>query len=200
MSDSVDEDVLAAAQRGSEHAFALIWRELSPSLLGYLAARGVPDPEGTASDVFVTLFRRLGELTGGVAGLRTFVFSVAHARAVDEHRRRSRRPAAVEFDRDEHDGVVGAAASAEDEALHRSSTARAFALLGRLAPDHREVLALRVVGDLSLEQTAAVMGRSVGSIKQLQRRALQALRAELGDQPAERAGVTARGAGAMTQS
>jgi RNA polymerase sigma-70 factor (ECF subfamily) len=54
-----------------------------------------------------------------------------------------------------------------------------YVLLDRLRPEYREVLALRVVADLSVEQAAQAMGRSVGAVKQLQRRALLALRAQL---------------------
>ncbi len=50
------------------------------------------------------------------------------------------------------------------------------ALLAELKTEHREVLLLRIVADLPLEQVAKVMGKSVGSVKQLQRRALLALR------------------------
>jgi RNA polymerase sigma factor (sigma-70 family) len=174
--EPISEDVLVAAQGGDGHAFAVVWRELSPSVAGYLAARGVADPDGMTSDVFLALLPRLPGLSGGVAGLRTFVFSVAHARAVDEARRRARRPATVEFDPHSHDTAVD---SAEHEAMTRVATDRVLALLDRLSPDHREVLALRVVADLAVEQTATVMRRSVGSIKQLQRRALLALREQL---------------------
>jgi RNA polymerase sigma-70 factor (ECF subfamily) len=188
----IDEDVLAAAQRGDGDAFAVIWRELSPVVVGYMAARGVSDPEGTTSDVFLALLPRLSELTGGVAGLRTFVFSVAHARSVDDARRRARRPPTVEFDPQLHDGVH---ASAESEALQQVGAARIRALLGRLSSDHSEVLSLRIIGDLGVEQTGTVMGRSVGSVKQLQRRALIALRAQI----AEAGGVTESTADAITE-
>jgi RNA polymerase sigma-70 factor, ECF subfamily len=173
MTTQITEDVLAAARRGDGDAFAVIWTDLSPLVSGYLATRGVTDPEGVTSDVFLTLLPKLGDLTGGVSGLRTFVFSVAHARVVDESRRRARRPGEVEFDQLLHDS---ASESAEQEALVRLGTDEVHALLAQLSADHREVLTLRVVGDLSVEQAAAVMGRSVGSIKQLQRRALLALR------------------------
>lgn len=191
MPETITDDVLAAAQLGSGDAFAVIWRELSPVVVGYLTGRGVSDPEGLTSDVFLAVLPRLPELTGGVAGLRTFVFSVAHARAVDDVRRRARRPESVEFDPARHDS---AAASAEQEALDRVSNASVRTVLEGLSPDYREVLALRVIADLDLEQTASVMGRSVGSIKQLQRRALLALRAQLAD-PAR---VTATGVDSMT--
>ena len=40
----------------------------------------------------------------------------------------------------------------------------------------REVLLLRVVGDLTVEQVATVLGKSVGGVKATQRRALSSLR------------------------
>jgi RNA polymerase sigma-70 factor (ECF subfamily) len=188
--DTITEDVLAAAQQGRGEAFAVIWRELSPLVVGYLRSRGATDPEGLTSDVFLAVLPRLANLDGGVAGLRTFVFAVAHARAVDDLRRRTRQPDIVEFDPVRHDA---AAPSAEQEALANAGTQRVRELLDRLPPDYGEVLSLRVVADLDLEQTAAVMGRSVGSIKQLQRRALLALRAEITPSP-----VTPTAVDAMT--
>ena len=49
----------------------------------------------------------------------------------------------------------------------------------RLPDDQRSVLLLRVLADLTVEQVAAVMGRSVGSVKALQRRGLRTLRDRL---------------------
>ena len=49
-------------------------------------------------------------------------------------------------------------------------------LMAGLDADQRTVVALRVVGQLTLEETAEVIGKSVGAVKQLQRRGLLALR------------------------
>ena len=49
-------------------------------------------------------------------------------------------------------------------------------LLQTLSPDQREVLLMRVVADLTLEQTAAALGKRVGAVKALQHRALASLR------------------------
>ena len=46
----------------------------------------------------------------------------------------------------------------------------------RLNEDQRTVVTLRIIGDLSLEQTATVTGKTVASVKQLQRRGLVRLR------------------------
>lgn len=58
---------------------------------------------------------------------------------------------------------------------------RAQQLLSILPPDQQAVLALRIVAELSLEETAQVIGRSVGAVKQLQRRALLALKTAAAD-------------------
>jgi RNA polymerase sigma-70 factor (ECF subfamily) len=49
-------------------------------------------------------------------------------------------------------------------------------LLSVLPDEQREVLTLRLVAGLTVEQSAEVMGKSSGAVKQLQRRALIRLR------------------------
>ena len=68
------------------------------------------------------------------------------------------------------------AASAEDQLMAAQGSTNMKELLGTLQPDQQEVLALRVVADLSVETTAEIMGKTPGAIKQLQRRALCRLR------------------------
>jgi RNA polymerase sigma-70 factor (ECF subfamily) len=165
---------LVAAQQGEPWALRAIYDELAPRVRGYLRSRGADEPEDLTSEVFLALFPRLGGVTGGAAGLRTLVFSVAHARLVDDLRRRSRRHATVEYD---PGGDARSAPSSEDEALALLATDRVRELLAVLPADQRDVLLMRVVSDLSVEQVAQAMNRSPGAVKQLQRRGLLALRA-----------------------
>lgn len=167
------EQVVASAVAGETGALHRVYEILAPALVGYLRSRGSDDPEGLTQDVFVALLPRLGKLRGGVSGLRTLAFSIAHARLVDETRRRSKRPPALPLDQDDATLV---AASAEEHAMTSMNSAALIALLSELSPDQRNVVALRVIAQLSLEETAEVVGKSVGSVKQLQRRGLLALR------------------------
>ena len=115
----------------------------------------------------------LDELTGGVPGLRTFVMSVAHARMVDDARRRRRHPPVHEYDPAADPRV---AASAEQDAIAAISAAGIVDLLDELPEDQRDVLALRIVADLSIDAVAEIIRRSPGAVKQLQRRGLLGLR------------------------
>jgi RNA polymerase sigma-70 factor (ECF subfamily) len=165
----VTDSLVAAAQAGDTYALRAIYDDLAGPVCGYLRAKGVADPEGLTSDVFVTVLRRIATITGGADGLRRLVFTVAHARMVDAVRAEVRAPDFVEYDAESD---VRTAPSAEDEAQARLGTERVLAVLAALPDDQREVLALRVVSDLPLEQVAEIMHRSVGAVKQLQRRAL----------------------------
>lgn len=173
MAQPITNDVLAAAQAGDATAFRTIYQELAPVVLGYLTAKGVTDPEAVTSDVFLAVLPRLDELTGGVPGLRTFVMSVAHARMVDDARRRRRQPPLHEYD---PAGDPRVAASAEYEAIASISAAGIVELLDELPADQRDVLALRIVADLSIDAVAEIIHRSPGAVKQLQRRGLLGLR------------------------
>ncbi|GAB2748016.1 RNA polymerase sigma factor [Nocardioides pakistanensis] len=167
------DTVVEAAGRGDTGAVETVYRTLAPRVLGYLKARGVDDPEGLTNEVFVAVLPRMPDVRGGAAGLRTLVFSIAHARAVDDHRRRSRAPVLSLYEPELDTRQVD---SAEAEAMATVTTAELGQLLDSLGEDQRAVVMLRVLGDLSLEETAGVLGKSVGSVKQLQRRGLLRLR------------------------
>jgi RNA polymerase sigma-70 factor (ECF subfamily) len=169
----IRDEVVREAVAGDPQAFREVYTALAPQVLGYLRARGVDDPEGTTSEVFLGVHPRLSSLRGGAAGLRTLVFSVAHARVVDEARRRSRRPASFSYDPEYDDRTTD---SAEQVAVASLEAERALQLMDELNEDQRAVVTLRVVGELSLEQTAEVTGKTVASVKQLQRRGLARLR------------------------
>jgi RNA polymerase sigma-70 factor, ECF subfamily len=169
----MDRPLVDAALRGEAWALTEVWQRFAPAVTGYLRGRGATEPDDLTSDVFVAVFERLPSFRGDESDLRTFVFTVAHHRLVDDLRRRTRRGATVEYDAAADARVSG---SAEDAALDALHTQQVHALLDQLSEDQREVVLLRIVGDLSLEQTATALGKRVGAVKALQHRALAALR------------------------
>ena len=164
MTDALTDDALRARAREPE-LFSIVYRTYAAQVLGYLTARGVEDPEAVMQEVFLAVLPRLETVTGGVTGLRTFVFSVAHARMVDDHRRRHRAPVELPFEA----GLDGREeSSAENQVMERVSPQEVQDLLSVLPDEQREVLTLRLVAGLTVEQSAEVMGKSSGAVKQLQ--------------------------------
>ncbi|MDQ4489894.1 sigma-70 family RNA polymerase sigma factor [Sinomonas sp. ASV486] len=164
---------------GPTALFTAAYRAFSGPVRGYLHARGVDDPDAVTHDVFLALYTRMKPpkgagspgVSGGLDGAKALAFTIAHGRAVDHHRRRARTPHLVPHEAETD--PRRAPTTPEDSVVETSG---ALELLDILPDDYREVLLLRVVADLSIEQTAAIMDRTAGAVKQLQRRALTALR------------------------
>lgn len=153
--------------------FGAAYRSFAGPVQGYLRARGVDDPEAVTQDVFLAFYPKIGDLTGGLQGAKSLLFSMAHARMVDYYRRLERRPQLSPYDPEQDARTTP---SAEEHAVELQGGAAA--MLDGLSEEHQEVLALRVVADLSIEQVAGIMGKSTGAVKQLQRRALHNLKAQ----------------------
>lgn len=168
------EGVLTAAQEGAEWAWSTIYAEFGGPLNGYLTVRGAREPEDLVGDVFLQMARNITTFSGNEANFRSWVFMVAHHRLIDERRRRARRPE----DPVEHSNLIGYAAreDAESAALASLADESLRYLLEQLTPDQRDVVALRIIAGLTLEETAAATGKKVGAVTQLQRRGLAALR------------------------
>lgn len=167
-------EVLRAAQLGAEWAWRTIYRDLSPAVLGYLRLRGVAEPEDVTGEVFLRVVRGLGSFSGDEKQFRSWVFVVAHHRMLDERRLRSRKPS--EPARPERLVSHGATGNVEDEAIDQLAVSEVRAVLDFLSDDQRDVLLLRIVGGLTLEETAAVTGKRIPSVKALQRRGIAAIR------------------------
>ena len=168
------QSVLAAAQRDQPWAYERLYRDLSPTVCGYLRLQGASDPDDLTSEVFLGAFRAIRTFYGDEAGFRSWVFTIAHRRLTDERRARGCRPQLADAELPELAG-----GDVEEEALRRLSADRVRALCAGLAPDQADVLLLRLVSGLTVEAVAGIVGKSVGAVKALQRRGLCALRKQI---------------------
>lgn len=171
--ESAFDGILAAARAGGEWAWAYLYDEYSPRLLAYARSRGAVEPEDLVGEVFLQVVRDLTGFEGGEPQFRGWIFTIARNRVIDDHRRRRRRP----YDSTAPDAIslIGETGDVEAEALASLGDAEVRELLTRLTPDQRDVLFLRIIADLPVEQVADVMGKRPGAVKALQRRGLSRL-------------------------
>src|SRR4051794_32127626 len=170
--DSFEDSVLPAARAGAEWAWERIYREIAPSVTGYLRAHGAGEPEDLTGEVFLQVVRGLERFDGDERAFRAWVFTIAHRRVVDDLRRRARRPVSPAPPE-----IVADAAppggDVRDDVVAVLDEAAVRAAIDELPPEQRAVLLLRIIGDMTIEEIARALGKRVGAVKALQRRALR---------------------------
>lgn len=172
------ESVLRAARAGAEWAWSRLYADLAPALISFLRARGAPEPEDVLAETFLQVVRDLERFDGDEAGWRSWVFTIAYRRLIDDRRSRSRRPASPTDD-DSLAAQMPPGSGVEADALENLATEDVLRLFDRLTDDQRTVLSLHFMGGLTLSEVGRVIGRNTNATKALHHRGLRALRRHL---------------------
>ena len=168
------ESVLAAAQAGAEWAFSDLYEQYNPLLLRYFAARAPREADDLAAETWVGAASRLRSFDGDEKSFRSWLFTIAHRRLADHwrsHAEGAGEPAAgaADLGGGPEDIVIGA----------ESAQAAARKIASVLGPEQAEVVLLRVVGGLDLEQVSQILGKKPGTVRVIQHRALKKLLKEI---------------------
>lgn len=176
-----DEDefasLLARAQDGEQAALTAIYRRHQGRLLRVLGAEVGDAADDVASQTWLEVFGSLARFEGDERGFRAFLFTVGRRRAADHRRTRWRRPVtSVEPDvlhatpdpAPTVDELVGSGLDG-DAAVRR--------IVEIVGEDGARVVLLRIVAGLSVEEVAAIVGRTPGAVRVQQHRALKKLAA-----------------------
>jgi len=175
-----EKRLVQAACRGEESAIEALYRTHFDTIYRYVFLRvGSPTAaEDVTSQVFLGMLRGLGRYRDEGKPFVAWLYGMARKQVAFYPRTQSRAPGAGGLETAEQLVAQGAGphASAE-ERERRLAVAQA---LGKLPEGQREVIMLRYILSLSIAETAAVVDRTEGAVKQLQLRALATLKDLLG--------------------
>jgi RNA polymerase sigma-70 factor (ECF subfamily) len=177
MAGGSDASLVRAAGRGEVRAFEELYLR-HREFVWRVARRYAGDDDAAmdvAQEVFVHLLRRVGTLK--LSGkLTTYLYPVAKNGALAWRRGEGRRR---EILRAEVGPRVGERVSGAPGFGGGPDAALADAL-GRLGEEHREVLLMRVVDEMTVEEVAAALGVPAGTVKSRLHHALAKLRGDEG--------------------
>jgi RNA polymerase sigma-70 factor (ECF subfamily) len=173
--EPADEAGRIAAAQVDPAAFAALYRRYLPRVYRYLRARApvLEDAADLTQQVFLQALDALPSYRPSGAPFAAWLFRIARHVAIDADRRR--RPA---LDVAALPEALHPADDREPEAiiLRREALAHLGALLRRLDPEKRELLALRFGAGLSATEIAAVVGKRPEAVKKQLTRILHALK------------------------
>jgi RNA polymerase sigma-70 factor (ECF subfamily) len=168
-----DDAVLAAAARVQPEAFTFLYDRYAPQVYSYcyLKLGDREAAEDAMSEVFLKALTDLGQYRGGAFG--GWLFRIAQYTVADIHRSRRRRGPALPIDA--ADDVAGSDMPLDEWAGHASELDRLRAALAQLPADQRAVLEFQLA-DLSPQEIAAALRRSLNAVRLLRLRAMRAVR------------------------
>jgi RNA polymerase sigma-70 factor (ECF subfamily) len=187
-----EADLIERLRRADPDAIEALMERFAAK--AYRLAHGITknsaDAEEVVQDVFTAIVQKIGSFQGRAA-LWTWIYRVTTNAALNKRRGKRREvevplePDLPAFKADGHrDGdraFLLADWSERPDAVLLSKEGRAMVndALARLPDDYRTVVVLRDVEELSNEETAEVLGETVGSVKSRLHRARMALREQL---------------------
>lgn len=165
---------ISRLKAGDSDAWAWFFGEFAGQIAGYARRMGAADPEDLTGAVLEAVARGIGGFEGTHGQFRSWVFSIAHARIVDDHRRRSRRTE-VELT-EQHD--TDSSASVDDFA---SGDPELEAAMASLTDEQRSLLHLRYVVGLSTKEIARSIDKTEVATRVALHRTSKRLRELLSD-------------------
>ena len=175
------EAAVDAARGGDEMAFALLWRENNSRLTKFVQAKTFNsnlDYEEIVSDTWLNVAKDIKKFKGEYSAFTAWVYGIARNRIVDAARKRDRtiRPQA---DLEEAFWLPSNQNISRDFEAD-TKVKEVIAAINRLPEAQAEVVMLRVVSDLSVDEVAKIVKKNPNSIRVLAHRGITTLKEFLG--------------------
>jgi RNA polymerase sigma-70 factor (ECF subfamily) len=169
------------AQRGDAEAFGLLYERYVDVVYRYVYVRVGSQQlaEDLTSETFLRALRRMDSFSWQGRDIAAWFITIARNLITDNAKSARFRMEVSTADMLDADPRVEAAP--DHEVLERLRDERLLAAVKNLKPEQAECVVLRFLQGLSLAETAKVLGKSEGAVKQLQLRAVRALHRELAD-------------------
>lgn len=173
-----DKRLAAQVAQGDRRAFAILVDTYGPKVHG-LVRRHVSteaDAEDVTQEIFVEVYRSIGGFRGA-SSLGTWVYRVALNRCLKHQQRRP--PATLPIE----DALLTQADNRPDpaqSAARRELGEELHAALDHLTPEHRQVVILHELQDLTYQECAQILQIPVGTVKSRLSNAFRRLRISLG--------------------
>jgi RNA polymerase sigma-70 factor, ECF subfamily len=166
------------AKGGDREAFGQLFDAYVGAVYRYLFARVGQRAlaEDLTSETFLRALRRIDSFSWQGKDIAAWFITIARNLVADHVKSARVRLEVATADMRDADRHVD---PPDEEVLTRQRDAQLLAAIRGLRPDQAECITLRFLQGLSLAETARVLGRSEGAVKQLQLRATRALRATL---------------------
>lgn len=171
-----DSQLLQLAQSGEAEAFGALYERYALPTFRFLYANleNRMDAEDLTEEVFLKAWRSLPKYRDTGIPFSAYLMRIGRNALIDHYRKNGRGGYPVPID--EENDIEDTSYNTSELVSAKIEYQELKYILNQLREDYRIVLVLRYLSGLSPEETAQVMNRTVGAVRVLQHRALEAVR------------------------
>ncbi|WJQ82194.1 RNA polymerase sigma factor [Brevibacillus brevis] len=149
-----------------------IYEDYSAKIYRYFRYRvkNVWDVEDLTTTVFIKVYSKL-EQYDGRHPFGAWIFRIAHNALIDYMRKKRESP----VDQDTFSNMIATDKLPEEHLLNQETTEGLWDKVHTLTKDQRNVIALRYLGDLRMNEIAEILGKTEASVKILHFRGIKKL-------------------------
>ena len=173
-----DEQLVQQIQKGSGEAMSILYRRHRPAILRYTQARVYDwqEAQDLTGEIFLRMVAHLPQYQNTGAPFTAWLFRIAHNMIITHRQKESRIPLVAISHADNSSRPEDNPALLVENEIEMDWVWRGLQQLDEV---QRDVIILRFLIGLSLQEAAHALDKSVGAIKTLQHRGILALRVAL---------------------
>ena len=152
-----DTNLIPKILARDRHALLLFYRHNAPKLSRYIASK-VANPADAEEILQDTLYAFLEAIRDfqGKSNIQTFLFSICNHKVIDYYRKKKLKHA-VFSQMPQLEAIISPFVGPEEQLDAVLVREKIHAVLGRLLPNHRQILLLKYLDGLSVEEIAKHM-------------------------------------------
>ncbi len=179
ISQSTIEQWVEKAQHGHERSFVKLYDLFFEPIFRYVAFRVPADQvEDLVGEIFYKVVKNLSKYEKKKGSrFKSWIYRIAHNQVIDFYRKQKEL---LGEDGLEEDFFVNLPDEKEDtpeeQILKKEVYEKLYTVMKQLSPSHREILELKFLEEFTNTEIAQITGKSEGSIRLMQLRALREMR------------------------
>lgn len=177
-----DQFLIASSIAGDEQAFGKLYDQYVKEIFRFVAlrVRSSHEAQDLTAEAFLKAWQYISSQQKQVKDFRALLYRIARNVVIDHYR--SSRKESVSFEQGEMEKLVDPNSDLAERVAHTDDMRQVFLVLDQLPDDHRELIILRYVQDLSIKEIAEAQGKTNGAIRVALHRAIKQVKSKILDQ------------------
>ncbi|MBI2050371.1 MAG: RNA polymerase sigma factor [Parcubacteria group bacterium] len=171
-----DQFLIASSIAGDEQAFGTLYDKYVEDIYRFVVmrVRNTHEAQDVTAEVFLKAWQYVSVQKKYIKDFRALLYRIARNVVIDHYRSSQKEVAA--FDEDGLESVEDMSSNIVENIQHNDDMRLVFQVLDQLSDDHRELIILRYVQDLSIKEIAEAQGKTNGAIRVALHRAVKQIK------------------------